>query len=166
MALEDMVLEEKRRLQNNATIEMGFSETVKPELSSERKEMLRKRLCNLAKIDPMVAEYALLMTDYDSIDRAVDFIRFDDENGFKQHKFIGYLSRNAIQKLEKNEESHQQMFGLDADDENKNADPAENFRECFVCNESKVKHLQTQLDATNYMTAPQVSEPILPYPTL
>jgi hypothetical protein len=52
-------------------------------------------VCNFGKIDPVVAEYALLMTDYESVDRAIDFIKFDDEIGLKQHKFIGYLGRQA-----------------------------------------------------------------------
>jgi hypothetical protein len=82
-------------LQNNATIELGFIGAA-PGIGNDKKLMKKQRLCNLAKIDPLVAEYALLMIDYESVDRAIDFIRFDDENGLKQHKFIGYLSRRAI----------------------------------------------------------------------
>ena len=55
------------------------------------KELMEDTLFVNLECEYLVAQYALLMTNYQSVEAAIEFIFGTDDSGFYQHPFVGYV---------------------------------------------------------------------------
>ena len=124
-----MIQRKKRELKALPQIEEGKELEHMDKLLMEREMMMR------LGCDETVAEYALLMTNYNSIQDATAFLFEFDDYGHMRHTYIGYRKK----------ESYDSPSKMLVDLEKQKSDStSEKQTICFLCQDQQYLHINDE----------------------